>query len=266
MRKLIFPLAFGAVIIIVSIFSCQKETNTDNNGQTRLKVFLTDDPANYDQVLIDIQDVQINVTNGSSSSWQSLSNVAVGTYNILDLVNGNDTLIADSDVPNGGAITQVRLVLGPDNYVVENGNMIELTTPSAQQSGLKVNVHQQLDSGFLYNLVLDFDAARSIVKTGSGKYILKPVIRASFQLTSGRINGAVTPDTVLTAVFAIQGSDTLAGTFTDTQGGYLLSGLAAGTYSLHYIPGDTTFFVEQRNGINVALGTITTVDTVHLHQ
>jgi hypothetical protein len=266
MRKIIYPLAFTALIIIISVFACQKEAGQgDNGGQTRLKVFLTDDPANYDEVVIDIQDVQVNITNGSSSGWQSLSNVATGLYNVLDLVNGNDTLIADSQVPDGATITQVRLVLGSNNYVVENGNIIELETPSAQQSGLKVNVHQQLDSGFLYNLVLDFDAARSIVRTGNGKLILKPVVRANFQLTAGRIRGVVTPDTVLTTVYAIQGTDS-AGTFTDSQGNYLISGLAAGTYSLHFIPGDTTFFFEQRNGINVALGTITVVDTVHLHQ
>ena len=64
-----------------------------------------------------MKDVQINLTNASGSGWQSVSTVAAGTYNLLDLVNGKDTLLADSDVPPGGTISQVRLVLGPNNYV-----------------------------------------------------------------------------------------------------------------------------------------------------
>jgi hypothetical protein len=264
MRKIIYLSAIITTVIVFSIYSCQKDAGSGK--QTRLKVYLTDDPANYDAVLVDIRDVMIHVSNGASGGWQSLSNVSAGTYNLLDFVNGNDTLIADSNVPDGGAITQVRLVLGPDNYVVVNGNMIPLSTPSAQQSGLKINVHQQLTPGSLYILVLDFDAGRSIVKTGNNNYILKPVIRATFELTSGRLKGVVTPDTVLTAVYAVQGPDTLAGTFTDAKGEYSISGLAAGVYSLHFEPGNPTFFREQRHGINVALGSVTVVDTVHLHQ
>ena len=93
--------------------------------------------------------------------------------------------------------------------------------------------------------------------------MLKPVIRANFELTAGRIKGVVTPDTVSTNVVAIMGTDT-ASTFTDAQGNYLIGGLRAGTYSLDFYPTDTAFFNAQRTGINVSLGTITVVDTVHL--
>ena len=60
-----------------------------------------------------------------------------------------------------------------------------LTTPSAQHSGLKLNVHAELTEGITYKILLDFDAARSIVKTGSGAYNLKPVIRTITEATSG---------------------------------------------------------------------------------
>src|SRR5574338_49450 len=255
MKRLILPVVLVITVLFISIISCQKESGSANNQAPRLKVYLTDAPAGYDGVLVDIKDVQINLTTDSSSGWQSLHNVATGIYNLLDLTNGKDTLLADSDIPTGGTISQVRLILGSDNFVVVNGDSIRLTTPSAQQSGLKLNVHQRLDSGFLYNMVLDFDAARSIVQTGNGKSILKPVIRANFQLTAGRIKGVVTPDSVATSVLAIKGTDT-SGTTTDSLGRYQIGGLSAGTYSLSFIPSDTSFASEQRSGINVALGTI----------
>ena len=264
MKKFLLPAAILIFTIIAFFISCQKEVNSSNTGSgaPRLRVYLTDAPASYDKVLVDVKDVQINLTNDSISGWQSLSNVAVGTYDLLDLTNGNDTLLADSNVPVG-TISQVRLILGSNNAVVVNGTSIPLTTPSGQQSGLKINVHQRVDSGLLYNLVLDFDASRSIVKTGNGRYILKPVVRGNFELTAGRIKGVVTPDSVTTSVLAIIGTDT-TGTFTDSNGNYLIGGLSAGTYSLLFIPTDTAFFNANRNGINVSLGAITTVDTVHL--
>ena len=50
-----------------------------------------------------------------------------------------------------GTLGQIRLVLGPDNFVVLNDGIddnadvpIPLSTPSAQQSGLKLNVNKQM--------------------------------------------------------------------------------------------------------------------------
>jgi hypothetical protein len=76
----------------------------------------------------------------------------------------------------------------------------------------------------------------------------------------------VLPDTLTTEVLAIQGTDTVASTFTGSGGGYLIRGLSAGSYSLSFLPNDTSFVTEVRNGIAVTTGNVTVVDTVHLHQ
>jgi hypothetical protein len=236
-----------------------------SSGKARLEVYLTDDPADYDQVVIDIKDVQINVSTDSSEKWQSLSTVKGGSYDLLRLVNDDDTLLANSDIPTG-TLHQMRLVLGDNNYVVVNGQNIPLQTPSAQQSGLKLNVQQKITSGILYTITLDFDAAKSIVKTGNDKYILKPVIRTVFNAVGGSIKGFVLPDTVTTAVYALQLPDTVASTFTGSNGGYLLKGIPAGSYTLKFVPNDTTFKEESKAGITVSTGNVTIIDTVHLHK
>jgi hypothetical protein len=258
--------AFLTTILTVAIFSlvlvsCSK--NNSSSGRTQLKVFLTDDPAAYDQVVIDVKDVEINVSNDSTGGWQSLSTVNAGTYDLLKLVNDDDTLLGSSDIPTG-TIHQMRLILGDNNYVVVNGQNIPLETPSAQQSGLKFNIQQKVSSGILYTITLDFDAGKSIVRTGNGKYILKPVIRTVFNAVGGSINGFVLPDSVTTAVYAIQAPDTIASTFTGSNGGYFIKGLAAGSYDLSFVPNDTSFKTETRTGIAVTTGNVTTVDTVHL--
>ena len=255
---------FTTVLLVSGLFlSCTKNENSSSSGNAKLEVYLTDAHGNYDQVVIDVKDVQINVTGDSTNGWQSLSTVNAGSYDLLKLVNDDDTLLANSDIPSG-MIHQMRLILGPDNYVVLNGQQTPLQTPSAQQSGLKFNIQQNVSAGILYKITLDFDAGKSIVKTGNSKYLLKPVIRTVLNAVGGSIQGFVLPDSVTTAVFAIQSPDTIATTFTGSNGGYLIKGLAAGSYTLSFVPGDTTFKTESRTGIPVTTGNVTVVDTVHL--
>lgn len=258
----------GLAIFLVAaiVISCDKN-DSNGKGSARMQVFLTDDPGAFDEVWIDIQDVRYNVTGDTVNGWQSLSGVNAGSYDLLRLVNDDDTLLADATIP-AGRVEQIRLVLGPNNYVVVNGQQYPLETPSAQQSGLKLNIHQDVVDGVLYQVLLDFDVARSIHQTGNGRYMLKPVIRTTLVAAGGSIKGAVTPFTFQTLVKVFRGpNDTVATTFTDqTNGGYLVRGLPAGTYSIDFQPTDATYMDSVRTGITVTNGNVTVVDTMRLHQ
>jgi hypothetical protein len=261
--KLKTPGIFSLLLLSVFAFSsCSKNGSGSSSEKARLQVYLTDDPASYDQVMIDVQDIKINYSSDTANGWVSLAHVNSGSYDILKLVNDNDTLLADAEL-NTGRIEQIRLILGPNNFVKVNGQTYQLETPSAQQSGLKLNIHQDVNAGVLYKLLLDFDAARSIVKTGNNKYILKPVIRTSLEAIGGSLKGYVTPNTFGTNVFAIQGVDTVAGTLT-YNGSYMIRGLTAGTYNLAFAPSDTTYKKQTKTGIVVNNNAVTTVDTVKL--
>ena len=169
----------GILALSIALFSC-----SDSEENARLEIRLTDAPGDYEAVYVDIQGVEIHADEGNTSSgWKSLE-VQEGRYNLLEFTNGIDTLLATAVLP-AGRISQIRLILGDDNAVKIDGQEIGLTTPSAQHSGLKLNVHAELTEGITYKILLDFDAARSIVKTGSGAYNLKPVIRTVAEATSG---------------------------------------------------------------------------------
>lgn len=260
LRKTLAALS-ALTLSAVFFFSCSKNESSEQKSKAQLEVYLTDDPANYDEVVIDVRDVKINYSN-DDNGWKSLSQVNARPYDILKLVNEKDTILGKTDL-DSGKIEQIRLILGTDNYVKVNGQTYPLETPSAQQSGLKINLHQDVSAGMVYKLLLDFDAARSIVRTGNGKYILKPVIRATMKAQGGSIKGFVLPDTFNTAVFAVQATDTVAGTMT-SGGNYMIKGLNAGSYSLVFSPSDTAYKVQTKDGINVTTDNITTVDTVRL--
>src|SRR5207344_2398898 len=102
--------------------------------------------------------------------------------------------------------------------------------PSAQQSGIKLLINAELVPGIDYKIWTDFDAARSIVTTGSGKYILKPVIRVYTKAVSGSISGTVLPVEADAWIYALSGTnDTIASARPDTlSGNFIIQGLDAG--------------------------------------
>lgn len=253
MKKLAILLL--VVLSCVGIYSCSK----DKSGQANVKVMLTDGPGIYDAVYVDIQRIEFNVNN----EWHTLTPLNPGVYNLLELSNGIDTLMGNIVLP-AGQISQIRLVLGTQNSVVVDGVSHDLNTPSAQQSGLKLNLHTTLEAGKSYTIWLDFDAGKSIVLTGSGKYNLKPVIRAFSDLTNGRIQGNVQPLTANPVVYAISGTDTFAA-IPDIAGNFLISGLPQGTYTVWFDADATTGFNDVTvNGVAVTFGNITVLSPVVL--
>jgi len=245
------------------LMSCNKSESSDR-GRARLQVSLTDDPGNYEEVLIDVQSIQVNFSRNDNEGWQSLEGVKTGSYDLLKLVNDKDTVLADAEIPSG-RLHQLRLTLGPENYVKINGARIRLNTPATQQSGLNLKIQQVVANGIQYKILLDFDVAKSIVDSGNGEYTLKPVIRTVFETIGGSIKGWVSPGYFKTTISAIQGSDTIAGTFTGDDGGFILKGLAQGDYSLHFNPSDTTYLDSLILGIPVINKEVTGIDTVFLH-
>jgi len=255
-----------ALLLIASLtgilfFSCSKNSKS---GQAQLQVRLVDNPmADVKEVWVDIQQVEVIVNDGAPVL---LGGIHPGLYNLLALTNGKDTLLADAFIP-AGKVSQIRLILGDNNYIVTSpGEKISLKTPSAQQSGLKVQIHQDLTGGVLYRLTLDFDVARSIVVAGnSGNIILKPVLRViSFVPSGGDLRGVVVPGSVRTAVIALNGIDTVATTFTNVpDGNYFIKDIPAGNYTLSFVPSDTTYKTTQKTA-SVILGQITVADTVKL--
>ncbi|MBS1666588.1 MAG: DUF4382 domain-containing protein [Bacteroidetes bacterium] len=260
-----------SVVLLLLAFSilsssCSRNQTGAGSNTAKVEIRLTDSPfPQVKGVWVDVQ--QVEIVMGDSSKPILLSATHPGVYNLLDFTNGKDTLLTDANLPSG-TISQLRLILGSNNYIVTNdGTQIPLKTPSAQQSGLKVQVHQDVVGGILYRLVLDFDAGRSIVQAGnSGNYILKPVLRiVSLQSSGGDIKGIIVPDSVRTAIFAIQGLDTIASAFNDTSNGnFLIKDVPAGAYSLTVVPLDTAHFQSSIINTTVVLGQVTNLDSVYL--
>lgn len=157
---------------VVTFFSmaCSKE----QNSRTTLKVRLTDNPLNAEEVNVDIRQVRVKFSEDSIQGWTDLSTQA-GIYNLLGLQNGVDTLLATGTIPSN-EVKEIRFVLGTQNSIKVSGIVFPLSIPSGSESGLKIKVNKKLN-GTLDSLLIDFDAALSIHQTGNGNYLLKPVLK-----------------------------------------------------------------------------------------
>ncbi len=243
------------------IFAACSDDNKSGTGTLELR--LTDAPADYEEVWIDIQEIYVNVTDDEDGNWINLDDVKTGKYNLLDLTNGNDTLLTSCDLPTG-KIHQIRLVLGDDNQVKVDGEYHDMKAPSASTSGLKLNVQATIEDGVIYKMWLDFDAARSIVETGNGKYILKPVIRVFTKATSGAISGVITPVAAKPYILAVSTANDSLGTYADTiTGAFMLAGAPEGTYTIKIEP-RTSYETVSVTNVEVSLGSVTELDPIVL--
>lgn len=226
-KRITYAVLLGLMVLLVPSCTKDKTTSTD---KAKISVRMTDALGNYDAVNIDVQGVEIIGSEAGTVSLNTHSRI----YNILNFSNGLDTLIASGDL-NAGTVSQIRLILGANNTVKVNGVVYPLSTPSAQQSGLKLQIHQTFEPGVAYMILLDFDASQSIVLTGNGTYQLKPVIRTIETAITGSIKGSISTTGKILTVTATSNGVSYS-SVTNLSGAFLIAGLPAGTYDITITP------------------------------
>ncbi len=250
MKKITFIL--GLAMLGLMMNSCKKDRA--NTSTYPYSVRMTDAPGPFSAVYIDLKGIEI--TGGDGKAVTMVINP--GIYNLLDYSNGIDTLIGTGNMESA-SVQQIRLILGTNNSVLIGNVSYPLSTPSAEQSGLKLQVHQTLQLGMMNSVLLDFDANQSIILEGNGTYKLKPVIRTILAADCGLIRGKITPAGSVAFVEATS-SITYASNVS-ASGDFLLMGLPPGTYSVTVTPllplkPITVTNITVSKGITTDIGTI----------
>lgn len=275
---------FAITVVLFAFLSCNNDTNVETS---RVQLNLIDLEGEYEKVLVNIIDVQYN-KNEDENGWSSFEGFTPpdtddpqNRVDLTELIAGNSLVLTDEDIESG-MLKQIRLILGDGNALVILGETeeIPLSTPSAQQSGLKLKVNTELEPGFSYTFILDWDVQKSIVKAGnSGNYNLKPVINVIAEVNSGSILGRVADSEETVDIFlpisdavvsVYDESDTLfetslTSTSTDDVGNFVLQGLAEGNYNLK-VEKTGYMTIESIEIIEVMKGVETDVETILLAQ
>jgi hypothetical protein len=188
---------------------------------------------------------QSGSADAKGGGWTDITLNPPRKINLLDLndpTEANFALESLGETPlAAGHYTQLRLGLVSNtgnqplaNSVVLSGTTTEiaLDTPSGIQTGIKL-IHQfQVGPGQRTDLLLDFDACKSIVQTGSNIYKLQPVIKVIPTPLNG-INGFLDKTLPNVIVSAQQDGDIVRKTVMNTQTGeFFLGHLDPGTYDV----------------------------------
>jgi len=264
-------------------------------GKGTLKIYLTDalekngTDDDYDKILISISRIEAHfvetdeeksdteVAGGSiKGNWQVIVEWGEGEGFEVDLIEleGKSIFLASELLPSG-KYTQLRVFLESQAIIVVDGVKYPLDIPSVGQTGIKLNHPFEIIPGQITELTLDFDAQQSIIKTGNGKYKLKPVIgiisntysQDEGELYFGSIEGwvygfnesGVIAEIIGGALLTIEGLILPFGvtTTTDLDGYYTIINIPFGVYE---VTASAVGYIESFQNIIIDSEEVITVD------
>ncbi|UCF93067.1 MAG: DUF4382 domain-containing protein [Desulfobacterales bacterium] len=265
MKALKLSCLFFSLGTLLIFAGCDGGGSSGSPPTGNLSLSLTDASSDqYQAVYVTIDEVQVHISgdDGDDRNWQVVASPRK-TFNLLELVNGVREELGIAEL-QAGQYTQMRLIIGetPDdginlfsqshpfaNYIVDpNDTTHELKVPSGLQTGIKIVQGFEISAAQTTELILDFNAADSVVQAGnSGQWLLKPTIKVLETKEHSIITGIVTDDAadpvgIEGVLVSVQVSDPEAqdaqdnvlvqtATLTDENGEYSIF-VRPGTYNL----------------------------------
>ena len=96
------------------------------------------------------------------------------SFDLLTLQNDVTAALGEASLP-ADSYGQMRMIVS-SAFVVVDGQAEDLKIASGAQTGIKINLDTEVQDGHAYTLVLDFDAHKSVKRTGQG-WLMTPVVQ-----------------------------------------------------------------------------------------
>lgn len=222
----------GAAACVAAFLAVGCGGGESTSGSVRFA--LTDAPAcGFDQVNITVERIRVHRSANAADNEVGWSELRLNPAKKIDLLRLQNGVLEElGQLPlSSGQYTQLRLVLAsgsgggaPANSVVPTGGTERaLTVPSGTQTGIKL-IHQfSVSANNVADVLLDFDACRSIVRAGAGgNYLLKPVVKV-VPRTGTAITGYVDPAASGVIVSAQKSGVVLRSTATEASGRFAIA-------------------------------------------
>ena len=161
------------------------------DGPGQFTVLLTDAPFPFD--LVDEANVTISRVEVAGEGGVQVLAEGEQTFNLLDLQNGVTAALGTVEMPEG-RVSQVRLIVSEASILLvdddpsdgEPAQEYDLFVPSGAQTGIKILVAADIDSGMETTATLDFDVEDSFIVQGNPEtpagiegFLFKPVIKVA---------------------------------------------------------------------------------------
>jgi hypothetical protein len=245
--------ALGATMLLS--FGCGGGSNNDTAKGT-VSVTLVDGPTTaYKAINLNIQSVQIHQSaTAGESGWITVSSPNK-TMDLLALQGGVVQALGSNQTIGVGSYQMLRLVLGSGNTLTLNdGTIVPLTVPSGQQTGIKIPLNFTVQAGTTADVWIDFDGAHSIqmMSTGSGSYMLRPVVHGYMQVATGSVSGTLAGPAGIPLASAVVMAESVdaAGNVTILR---TTTSSATGTYALNLLPISQPFYIVSQPVVGTAI-------------
>ena len=258
--KTIQKLLIVFLCLLVSVTGCKKSSVNTTSKTSKISVYLTDDPSQYDSVLVDIRFVEVKVDAGDAhqdddhfgdndtdgdddhlshdqfGKWDTLA-IQPGVYNLMTLRNGVNVLLGTGTIT--GKIRKIRITLGSNNSVYIAGVQYPLNLYPGTNNYLYAKIHDEDedDEGNQNgtnntSIWLNFDVSSSVIEQ-NGLFYLRPVLKPFSKKHFGSLEGKVFPSAAHALVSAYNSQDS-GHAIPGDEGKYEIEGLHDGTYSVKF--------------------------------
>lgn len=261
MKKIL--IAFFISWIGWSLSSCEQ---TDSSPKALVNVFLVDNPAIWDSVIVTIEGVELEyIRNSREGQVERLFipyELADKEINISELVGGRTLSIGRREL-DLGKITGATLVLGQGHSLFQANRRFPLTI-SEGKTEFPGEISIDLQAGVSFDIVVDLDLEKSIrlQNPQTPTFTFEPVIRVFSGIGTGQILGTIAPATLSPAIYAILEGDSIS-THANSSGAFELR-LDPGSYTVFIDPKDEQYFSDTLVNVQVVEGTRTNLNRITL--
>lgn len=232
----------AAVLALVLIAGCSGDSSVVSpeaaavkSGQASDQAALRDAPDGFEDIILVLRGISARRASDDEFDGFYGDEFDPVAYHLADLSNGIGELLNGLDLP-AGHYDQIRLLLADGNRIVIGGEEFDLFVPSGQTSGIKLDYEFDLVEGGSFTATVALDVSGSIRRTGRDRYLLQPVLVVEeTEPTAGSILGVAYPAEAEAIVWTVTAAaDTVTTAADPVTGAFLLDGLPAGSYGVHF--------------------------------
>lgn len=289
--KNIFFAAFMALAVSLLTTACNKNSSSEApvpQGKQQLSLYLTDAPALFDHVLINIKSVKVLIdtcTNtrahdkddwdgrgdnenkkDSCMIWEDMK-VNPGIYDVLKLRNGIDTVLASSSITKG-YIRLIKIEIGPSNSLVKDSVTYPLALPAYAKNYILLKLRGDEFDEYLpgkSRLWIDFDINKSIYQGRDNRFYLNPRCHYFIVQSTGSVAGRVLPQDANSVITLYNSTDT-AYALPNRDGYFKMRGLKDGKYAAFFNASNNGYRDTTINNIIVASPNETSLGVIKLRK
>ncbi|MFK7831842.1 MAG: DUF4382 domain-containing protein [Winogradskyella sp.] len=151
-------------LIFFSLTSCSKEEVGRDQDFAGITVSLKSDSGELNNVFLDIEDIQVKITedDNASSAWMSLNTINTGSHNVSDLRGDTELLLVNHYEIKPTYIHEIRLVLGDNNFINVNDMLVHLDVTEIGNAKPSNFVKKAFEGNHIYQVVINLDIDASV--------------------------------------------------------------------------------------------------------